>query len=447
MKLKKFALKGLAILTVVLALCAFFSGTIRTITTPKVQLTQPRMGKLEEKIELSGKVYFPETVAVSPELDEDITLTVKKVNTRAGYTVEKGDVLVEAEVTGYAEKLEALTKEYESAENSLSALERKNADMRVRPADENYVTSQSAYKTARSEEVLAKIAVDTLLAREDLELNDDGTAPKGASDELVEAISAYAAAQEKLSAAEKEWTRAKRYSIDETVYAYLTEKTELEQKLSDAQEGIRTLSAANAMAAQLVAPHDGFTAVVNVAEGEAWDGKKPMIEISAKKSDPVLRADITDIKRSVSKKADVSIEGRYGSVESRVSDVVTDTDGRKYAYVDINKDVLNYVGSVYSMMSSESGKQMTITYTAKDSTCLVPVSAVHGSGEDRYVFVVQTGENAFGTRTMTVRKTSVTVEAEVEGIASLQEDISWQTIAYMEDRAIEDGVAVMEYGK
>ena len=36
MKLKKFALKGLIILAVAVALCMFFARTVQTITTPKV---------------------------------------------------------------------------------------------------------------------------------------------------------------------------------------------------------------------------------------------------------------------------------------------------------------------------------------------------------------------------------------------------------------------------
>ena len=139
-----------------------------------------------------------------------------------------------------------------------------------------------------------------------------------------------------------------------------------------------------------------------------------------------------------------SMEGRYGKVESRVNEVVTDTDGRKYAYIDINNDVLDWVGSVYSLMQAGE-KEMTLVYKAKEATCLVPVSAVHGSGEDRYVFIVEKHENSFGSTEMTVRKRTVQVETEVEGVASLSEDISWYTLAYMEDRAISDGDRVMEY--
>lgn len=445
MKLKPFALKGLAILTVVLALCAFFSGTIRTITTPKVKLISPSMGKIEEKITITGKVYFPEIEEIRPEIPEDVTLTIRRIGTRAGYTVKKGDVLIEAEVTGYGEKLAMLTKEYQSAESELATLERKNADVRVRQADINYVEAYKAYQAARSDCVLKRITLDTLLSREGIELNEDGSLPEGASEETRAAAQEYADAQQTLATAEKTWERMKRYSIDENVYSYLTEKSALEDRMAAAEEEIRTLSALNAAVSQITAPDDGYAASVEVAEGDVWDGKKAILTISAKKSEPVLRADITDLERTIAKKTQVQIEARYGSVESRVTEVVVDTDGRKYAYVDINSDVLDWVGSVYSMMQLESGKEMTIVYKAKESSCLVPVSAVHGSGEDRYVYVVDRTENAFGTTEMTVRKVNVQVEKEVDGVAALQEDISWYTIAYMEDRAISAGDRVMAY--
>jgi len=445
MKLKKFALKGFAVLAAVLALCVFFSGTIRTITTPKVRFVSPRMGKLEEKITITAQVYFPETEEIKPHIGGDYTLTVKKVNTRPGYIVEKGDVLIEAEVTGYSEKIASLTKEYEAAERDLAALERKNADIRVRSADINYVAAQEEYQAARSDSVLREIAVDTLLEREGLALNDDGTLPKGAGEELEAAFQDYADALVRLDAVQKEWDRASRYSIDEEVYTYLKEKSDLEKKMADAEDGIRTVSAANAMAAQIIAPHDCYAAEINVKAGDVWDGTLPMMTVSAKKSEPVFRADLSGVERTVSKKSDVQIDGRYGVVESRVNEVVTETDGKKYAYIDLNKDVLDYVGSVYSLMQAEGGREMTLVYKAKEATCLVPVSAVHGSGDDRYVYTVETRSGSFGSSEMTVRKMSVQVEAEVEGVASLSEDISWYTLAYMEDRAISDGDRVMEY--
>ena len=68
MNLKKFAVRGLVVLAIFVALCMFFSGTIKTITTAKVKITQGKTGRLEEKTELTGKLVFPETEAIGFEL-------------------------------------------------------------------------------------------------------------------------------------------------------------------------------------------------------------------------------------------------------------------------------------------------------------------------------------------------------------------------------------------
>ena len=56
MNVKRFAIRGIVILAIFVALCMFFSGTVRTITTPKVRLTAAKRGKLEERVELSCKL-------------------------------------------------------------------------------------------------------------------------------------------------------------------------------------------------------------------------------------------------------------------------------------------------------------------------------------------------------------------------------------------------------
>ena len=70
---------------------------------------------------------------------------------------------------------------------------------------------------------------------------------------------------------------------------------------------------------------------------------------------------------------------------------------------------------------------------------------MHGSDQDRYVYVVNRESSTFGADKMTVKKQNVTVLAEVKGVVSIQEDLSYTTIAYMEDRALNDGDTVMEY--
>ena len=54
MKAKKIAIKGLIAVAALVAVCMFFSGTIRTIATAKVKMTQPRSGKLTQSVELKS---------------------------------------------------------------------------------------------------------------------------------------------------------------------------------------------------------------------------------------------------------------------------------------------------------------------------------------------------------------------------------------------------------
>ena len=98
MNLKKFAVRGFIGLAAVVALCMFFSGTIRTITTAKVKLLTPKQGKLIQTVELPGKAVFPGAKPVKLEGAEDVSLTVASVLVQPGSEVEAGDALFTAEI-------------------------------------------------------------------------------------------------------------------------------------------------------------------------------------------------------------------------------------------------------------------------------------------------------------------------------------------------------------
>ena len=84
-------------------------------------------------------------------------------------------------------------------------------------------------------------------------------------------------------------------------------------------------------------------------------------------------------------------------------------------------------------------------YNAKQASTLLPSAAVRGSGDERYVYVLRREESAFGTKKDVVAKQDVTVLAESGGTASVEEDLSYLSVVYMEDRVIDEGDAVMEY--
>lgn len=94
----------------------------------------------------------------------------------------------------------------------------------------------------------------------------------------------------------------------------------------------------------------------------------------------------------------------------------------------------------------DGGVDMKITYRAKSATTLLAPSCVRSDGESNYVYVVEySGGGFLSENTMRVKKTSVTVIERSDSTVSIQEDLSYRSIADREDRALEDGATVMEY--
>ena len=193
--MKKMAIKGLVALAAVVALCMFFSGTIKTISTAKVRLVTAKQGKLEEEIKLSGNLTFPQTEEVKLARASDPSVTIKRVRVAKGRKVAAGDVLFEAEVSGYDKEMESLRSDYEAAQKELMELERKNGDVRLKRTEEIWVEAYDALAQSKDDlmnaqtqlEVAAKLAGVTLT---------DGRLPEKEQDEtLLEAQKAVDKAQ------------------------------------------------------------------------------------------------------------------------------------------------------------------------------------------------------------------------------------------------------------
>ena len=443
MNLKKFAVRGLIVLAVAVALCMFFSGTIKTITTAKVKLTQGKSGRLEEKVELNGVLTFPEVERVRFALAEGQSLTITKVNARAGYTVKAGDVIVEARVADYANNMKQYQTDYDGALDQLLLLESKNANLRLRSSDERYAECYFALRDAKKATVAAKVEMDAMLNREHLTLPESGL-PEGASEALIAAIEAWRAAEQAERDAQSEMDAVERYMPDEATWSYISEKRELQSKMADAEAKMQALGELSGSVQAISAPCDGYVAEIMVKEGDAYDGTTDLFSVTAEGASPVLRADISQVDRSVSEGMAVTISSdRYGTVETQVVATGLDAEGKRYADVELTRDVISARGSVYAMTVEET--PMSLVFRAKQATTLIASSAIHGTGDARYVYTVDTSYSSFGNSKMTVHKMTVTVLAEAGGLASVQEELGNYSIAYMEDRPINDGDTVMLY--
>ncbi len=444
MNMKRFAIRGLIVLAVVVALCMFFSGTIRTITTPKVKLYSPKQGKLEQTVELTAKTVFPESKPVTLPGAKDLTLNIASVKVGAGYEVEEGDLLFTASIADYDKNVQTLRDSYDQTNRELMELEQKNKGVRLRQIELDWREAYCTLSSCQDKELESRIEMETLLRVEGLSLNEDGTLPEGASEELTAAFEKNAGDREALSQAEEAMALAERYNIDENVRTYITEKLALEEKLADCEQQLLNLSVMQVQVQRVTAPEDGFITEINVKAGETFDANTAAYSFCPAEEMPVLRVDTEDSTLTISKGTEVTFEGAKGSeLESEVIATGVTPEGRKYADVELTKKLLKGVGGSSAIADTET--TIKIFYKAKQSTTLLPSSAVRGSGEDRYVYVAREQQSAFGTKSLVIAKLEVTVLAEVEGVCSISDEISWEQVAYMEDRAISEGTTVMEY--
>lgn len=443
MKLRKFAIRGLVGVAICVALCMFFSGTIESITTPKVKLVKASRGKLVQNVELDAVVVYPETKAVRMELPAGQTLTISRVNVRAGYQVKAGDVIVEAAVTGYDAAMEQAQAAYDAALDELMSIKRKYGSITLRRSEQSYADAYAALREEIRNVNRAETEMNLILRASGLDYVQEGY-PADAGEDVRHAMDAYRSTQEKMDAAQRTFDEVSRRGIDENIWNYISESQAVQEKLDGCAGIIVELEERNRAASAICAEHDGYIASVTAQAGMLYDGSTELFSITLPESAPVLRADLSGVEQSVKEGMKVEFpSSRRGDLKTKVFAIGYTETGAKYADVAITEDMISASGSLYSM--TQGSQRLNLEFKAGESTCLLPASAVRGSGEDRYVYTVTESSSGFGKLKKTVSKTDVTVIAEADGTASIEEDVSWYSIAYMEDRPLSEGSAVMEY--
>ena len=444
MKMKKIALRGLIGLAICVALCMFFSGTIENITTPKVKLVRASRGKLAQKVELTAQVAFPDTEEYRASVPAGQTLSITRVNVRPGYAVKAGDTLIEAGVTGYQAAREQLQSDCDAALDTLMEVERKNSQIKLHRSEQAYADSYAALRAAVRAASQAQIEMNVALKEAGLSYAQEGY-PDGADEALCAQIDAYRAAAEASQEAQADFDRQARRGIDDTVWGYISEKQAAQEKLDDCSARLVELDEQNQAATAICAPHDGYIAAVNVQNGAAYAGSTALYTITPQDAMPVLRADISQIKNqevSVGMKLSMSTLD-MGDLQSQITDIGVDETGKRYADIAVTDEIIQAQGGLYTM--TQGTTTFSITFKAADSTCLLPASAVRGSGDNRYVYTVNRESTAFGKEKLTLSKLEVHVLGEADGTASIQEDVSYVDVAYMEDRSLSENSKVMEY--
>lgn len=454
MKLKKFALRGLIALAVAVALCMFFARTVQTITTPKIRLVTASSGRLEQKMTFQSEVYFPDTEDFVIEDAKKTAVTVKHVYVKPGHYVKEGDTIFTAECASYEEDMKKLRDEYDTKRKELIELDIANRKLsRESLQNELYdamLEAQDKLTDLSYEARLLALEYDITLSGDVTDWKKQLATLKEVPADVTQAVNKAVAASSAFNEAQSAFFAIKedrKQRVKDEVFKYINDRNaairamdELTGEMVDLAKRVKSLQTVKAT-------RDGYIVSLGVTEGEAYEGVKAAYTMNGKDSQPILRASLSGVDRTIADDTKAELDSEmYGTEKTSVERTFTAADGTKYLYIRMPERFAAEDSSAIRRFMSDGSVEVNITYRAKKNTTLLTPSAVRGTEDDAYVWLIKQNWGGFMNQGgMTVVKTPVTVIERSDKAVSIEEDLSYQQIADREDRALSDGQAVMEY--
>ena len=451
MRLKKIALRGMIILAAVVALCILFAGTLRSLTTPKVAFADVKTGKFEKIVEMTGNVVFPDKEDFTISVPDEMSVTVTRIIVANGQRVDKGDVLMYAKVTDYEKKLEEQKQKYDKARDELDAWERKNGDIRLTNNEKQWMAAYEKERDAVAKEQKLRISLLTDLNLTDAsELTEEVL--KGLKDgPIKENYAEWEKAREEMTAAKKELKSLERYAVADDMWTTLQTKSDKQKEMEEAEAKMMEIQKLQKSVEVIKAPHKGYVIEIKASKETPLVGDKAeVMQITPEDKGPVIRVlmkHVNDKQQNIQKGAALSIPvNEWAKVEAKVTAVGVNLDGDKYADAAITSKIEQEFGSVSAMIKKGEIK-MKMTTRAKESTQLIPASAVHTEGSERYVYIGKAEEAPLGGTRIVVIKKPLTVLAESEKMVSVEDGTiqSGEKVLCNEDRPIAERMTVMKY--
>lgn len=452
MKLKKFAMRGLVILAITVALCMFFARTVQTITTPKVRLVSGDYGRLENKLQLQGEIFFPEVEEISLADAKQNAITVERVLVKPGDYVYAGDKLMTAQVSGLDEKRTQLQTDYNTKQDELTALDITNRKAsRESRQNELYEEMIALQRSVNEKKNKTRLSA----AKEKIMLSSDVTnwtkelAAVSASDTLTEMVNDVLTENKRLEAATAAFYAIfedRKLRVKDEVFNYIKDRTKILREMNQLSSDMVELEIRAESLTTITAPRDGWIAELKVNEGDQYDGGKPLYTMAKEGTNPGLRASLQDVKLEVTEGTKVVVKQGDDERENTTVERIQVTAKGKYAVI-VMPEFLSGSNHTLQLRSAlENGVEVTISQRARQSSTLLPAAAVRQDGEASYIYLVNDVWGGFlQSSGMKVVKSTVTVLGKNDKQVAVSEDFSYQRIAYQEDRALTDGAAVMEY--
>ncbi len=452
MRLKKIALRGMIILAAIIALCILFAGTLRSLTTPKVEFAEVKNGKLENIVEMTGNVVFPDKEDFTIAVPDEISVTVEKILVSTGEHVTADSTLMKAKVTDYEKKLAELKEKYDKARDELDAWERKNGDIRLTNNEKQWMAAYEKERDAVTREQNLRISLMAQFNLTDAADLTDELIQGVIDGKIIEDYTEWKKVREEMTAAKKELKSLERYAVADDVWSILQTRNDKQKEMADAEAKMMELRKLQNTVETIKAPHEGYVVAIKASRETPLVGDKAeVIQITPEGKGPVLRVMLKDKKNqpvNVQKGAALTIPvSDWQKVDAKVTALGVDKNGDKYADAALTDKILGEFGNVSAMIKKGDIKVKMIT-RAKDSTQLIEASAVRTDGTTRYVFLGVAEEAPLGgTRIVVQKKELQDVLGESEKYVSVAEGTidSGKKVLFHEDRVINEKDTVMKY--
>ena len=466
---KRKTLKWLGIFVAVLLVAMFFSRTVQTITTPKIQKISATRGKLEEKIPVTAQLTFSQGEEVFVPGARKLNLVITQVLAQQGFYVKEGDLLARAEIPSLEEEKAKIQEEYDKAVRALG--EQYTSAVRL-AQDTPHNQLYERYFDTLQDFYAQRLEVERLAGElkyrlpEDLNTWGRGPAPEDtpapqarATPEPPPLADMPADLKDPMQKAYELW-QVSEQTFDDLRRVYMGNNREVTRvggatfdhvkKIYElrrnldvhAQAMLTLLSSARGMD-EIRAPHNGYLTEFALKRGDSYDGSKALYTISLAEEVPTLKADITDIKKTIEKGTKVQIDGLRQDLA--VSEVVLEGGNKRFAVVEVSENIITQLGGIRSLM--DNPPNITLVYKSSRTTTLLPASAVRSDGDgSSFVYTIkQNWGGMLGNMQYIISKQPATVLEPYTRMAAMSEVIRWVAIADREDRAINDGQVVMEY--
>jgi len=452
--MKKLAIRVGVILAAVVACSMFFANTIITITTPKVKFAEVGYKRFEEQMNREASLHFDKTDKITVEAARKTPVTVDQMYVRVGDRVEAGDTICTTSLSG------TFTEEVESASDAL-------------------VAAQQAYMKNETENIKLVSTIDSDKNEAKRAMDDTG---KALADAQAKLLGEAAKAGTLLSDDTKTWAAAIQQSGDAglislmesvldaqgasdranaafldtfansktktEVYEFLLQRAELQSEVDKAQNKLVELVASSEAMTVIRAEHGGYVVELGIQEGAVYDGGAPAYELTVSGQAPLLRCEVTGVKREFGEGMRADIKAEYGDIRAEVAAVVREGVDRKFLHIELSDEMIEQLGGVRTLMNN--GVTVKLTYRSKEATCILPTGAIRkdDDGTGDYVYLSEERYDGLWGSYLVARKAPVTVLERGDKEVSIQEDLRYGWRArpvYQESKPLKDGARIEEY--